>query len=103
MALSPMVDMELDDEDQLDAVQPILMPDRPRYPYGLRLCLTEKELPKLKLDPSDIQVGDFVDLRMFATVTSVSITDGGGGQCCRVELQGEKLQIENETTESDED
>ena len=35
--------MELDDEDKLDAIMPIPMDNKPDFPYGLRICLTEKE------------------------------------------------------------
>lgn len=92
-----MVDLELDDEDKLDAFMPIPMPDKPRYPYGLRICLCKDELEKLGLDLPD--VGDVVDLRAFGEVTSVS--DGEGGR--RVEIQIQRLSIENEMTETEKD
>lgn len=98
MAWSKMADMEMDDEAQLEAVMPIAMPDKPRFPYGLRICLTHDELKKLNLKP-DCEVGDVIDLRAFATVTSVSISQSEGGDHCRVELQIEKLAIENESGE----
>lgn len=99
MAWSKMVDMEMDDEDALDTVCPIPMPERPRYPYGLRICLTDKELAKLGLE-ADCDIGDVIDLRAFAVVTSCSQNKTEGGEDeCRVELQIEKLAIENETTE----
>ena len=44
-----MVSMELDDEDKLDAPMPIKMPNKPDFPYGLRICLNEKELKKIGL------------------------------------------------------
>ncbi len=89
--------MEMDDEDKMDSVMPISMPSKPDYPYGLRICLTHNELAKLGLELPD--VGDLIDLRAFATVTSVSSSSGEGGDCCRVELQIEKLAVENELTE----
>jgi len=97
---SKLVDMEMDDEDQLDCCCPIPMPERPRYPFGLKICLTHKELPKLGLS-ADCEVGDMIDLRAFACVTSVSINKTEGGEEeCRVELQIEKMAVEDETTES---
>jgi len=94
---SKLADMEMDDEDVLDTITPIPMPERSRYPYGLRICLCEGELKKLDLGlPS---VGDVIDLRAFAEVTSVS--DGEGGR--RVELQIQKIAVENEMTEDEED
>jgi hypothetical protein len=99
MAWSKLVDMELDDEDKLDACTPLPMPDRPKYPYGLRICLTHNELEKLGLE-ADCDIGDIIDLRAFAVVTSVSKGEGEyEGKYARVELQIEKLQVENESTE----
>jgi hypothetical protein len=72
----------------------------PDYPCGLRICLTHRELEKLGLE-ADCQIGDVIDLRAFATVTSVSQNDYGNGPECRVELQIEKLAVEDERTEED--
>ena len=60
MKVHPMVDMELSDEEKFDAVMPIAMPNKPDYPYGLRLCLTGKELEKLGIDPADLAVGGMI-------------------------------------------
>lgn len=98
MGFKTLVDMELDDESKLDAVMPYPMPDKPDYPYGLRICLTHTELKKLGLE-ADCEIGDYLDLRAFATVTSISMNDGPEGQTCRVELQIEKLAIESESDE----
>lgn len=94
---SKMVDMENDDEDQLDLAVPAIA-EKPRYPWGLRICLTHRELEKLGLD-ADCEVGDVIDLRAFAVVTSCSVNETENGKDCRVELQIEKLAVENETTE----
>jgi hypothetical protein len=92
MAKSKLVDMEMDDEASMDYPTPIDI-KKPRHSYGLRICLCDNELDKLKLDlPS---VGDIIDLRAFATVTAVSHSEGGK----RVELQIEKLGLENESDE----
>ncbi len=99
MAWTKMVDLEFDDEDSLEAAMPIPMAERPAYPYGLRISLTDKELKKLSLD-ADCDVGDVIDLRAFAVVTSVSRNKTEGGEeCCRVELQIQKLAVENEADE----
>lgn len=95
---SKLVDMELSDENKIDVAMPIPMPNRPDYPYGLRLCLTEKELDKLGLD-ADCEIGDVIDLRAFAVVTSISVNESDGGTCKRVELQVQKLAIEDEARE----
>jgi hypothetical protein len=95
---SRLVDMEMDDEDQIDCPMPITMPEKPRYPCGLRISLTHNELEKLGLD-ADCEVGDMIDMRAFGTVTSVSISDDSGGKSCRVEIQLEKLAVESELEE----
>lgn len=98
MGWTKLVSMELDDEDKLDFCAP--MPcDRPDYPYGLRICLTGKELKKLGLPPPDI--GDMIDMRAFGEVTSCSITKTQGGEDdCRVEIQIQRIAVENEATET---
>lgn len=98
MAWSPLVDMELDDEDKLDTCMPIAC-DRPDYPYGLRISLTEKELAKLGLD-ADCEIGDMIDMRCFGSVTSVSMNDGEHGKSVRIEIQIEKMAVEDESTEA---
>ena len=98
MSWSKLVDMELDDEDKLDAPQPYPMPTKPDYPYGLRISLTEKELKKLGLEMPE-KIGDMIDLRAFAVVTCMSQHDNGDGNCCRVELQIQKMSVESEMKE----
>ena len=105
MAWSKLTDMELDDEDQLD-MPPVTAsgkPIRPEYPYGLRISLCEKELTKLGLQACDAEIGDMIDMRAFAVVTSISMNQDGGGDSCRVELQIQKIAVENEMTESEDD
>jgi hypothetical protein len=97
-----MTDMEMDDEDQLDAIMPIAMPDKPRFPYGLRICLTEKEFEKLGLDPRDAIVGGICHGHFLARVTDVHAAENDGGSSCRVELQIEDLAIESEDEEDKE-
>lgn len=95
-----MTSMELDDEEKLDFTSPIAMPDKPDFPYGLRISLTEKEFAKLKLDPSDCKVGEIFHGFFMARVTCVSSNDSGDGQCCRVEAQIEDLGLESEDEEN---
>jgi len=99
MSWSRLIDLELGDDEKLDMVMPMPM-DRPDYPCGLCICLTERELEKLDLD-GDCEVGDVIDLRAFAAVTSVSKSEGPDGPKCRIELQIQKLAVENEMTEED--
>lgn len=97
-----MQSMELDDEDKIDAVQPYPMPDKPTYPYGLRICLTEKEFEKLNLDPADAVVGGIFHLHALARITDVHASENESGSCCRIEAQIEDLAIESEDSENEE-
>jgi len=95
MAWTPFVDMELDDEAQLDALLPMPMPEKPRYPPGLRICLMNDQLKALKLE-DDCDVGDTIDLRAFAEVMGV-FKDGDN---TRIELQIQKIALEDENQET---
>ena len=98
-AFRSMVSMELDDEDLLDQVLPIPMEEKPQFPCGLRICLTEKEFDKLELDPKDAERGALFHGHFIARVTSVSDTEYG----CRVEAQIEDLEIKSEDEENSEE
>ena len=99
MGWGSFVDMELSDEEKLDTCMP--MPcERPNYPWGLKICLTHNELDKLGLD-ADCSIGDLIDMRCMAEVTSVSKSDGANGEECRVELQIKFMSCENEAEEDE--
>lgn len=93
--MGKLVDMTMSNERQGNHPMPFDMPERSRFPYGLRICLCDEELKKLGID-ADCDVGDYLDLRGFATVLAVHKEDGSN----RVELQIEKLSIENESNEA---
>ena len=95
MGWTSLVDMELDDEEKMDTLMPIPA-TKPDYPYGLKICLTHRELAKLGLS-ADCDIGDVIDMRAFACVTSVS----KDGDSARVELQIEKLAVEDEMDEDE--
>lgn len=97
-----MTDMELDDESQLDAAMPIAMSEKPRYPYGLQLCLTDEEFAKLGLDSDDAVEGGIVHGHFLARISSVTRTERDGEKSCRCELQIEDLAIESEDEENKE-
>lgn len=82
--------MEMDDETQYD------VPSKPLYPCGLRICLTNEEIDKLGLNRT-CKPGDYLHLQAFATITNVNL----GEDCCRVELQIEKLAVEDELSEGE--
>lgn len=98
-----MKSMEMDDESKLDAIMPIPMSTKPDFPYGLRICLCEKEFAKLELDPADAVVGGMVHGHFMARITSVSASEheGSDGSSCRVEMQIEDLAIESEDEENE--
>ena len=100
-----MQSMELDDEDVLDMATPIPIPvkDRPRFPYGLRICLTHKELEKLGLE-ADCEIGDMIHIKAMGRVTSKNEsenedTSGAAEYNCRIEIQIESMALEDETLE----
>jgi len=95
MAWNALTDLELDDEAVFDMPFPAGV-DKPRYPCGLRICLTDQELKKLDLD-ADCEVGDMIDMRAFGTVTSIHKEDGN----CRVEIQIERIALEDEMNSED--
>lgn len=99
---SKLVDMRKTPADKAEEVMEMTSAPSPDmiadYPYGLCLCLTHEELEKLDLD-TDVEVGDMIDLRAFAKVTSVSKRDVGGQEDIRVELQITNLAVESEDTE----
>ena len=71
-------------------------------PPGLCICLTERELEKLDRD-SDLEVGDLVHLFAMAKVTSISKSDSGDGEKCRVEMGIIALAAESENDEDSPD
>lgn len=93
--MDKLVDLEMDDEATLDAPMPIAA-ERQTYPYGLRICLTEKECEKLGLDPHECEKGHYLTFKAMACVTSCSCTDGEYGHSDRVELQIEKMSVVDE-------
>jgi len=99
-----MVDMANTPEKSDDEVKETAtcFPDvsQPRYPWGLCLVLTDKELDKLGLDAS-CEVGDTIHLFAMAKVTSVSCNETEGGKNCRVELQITSLGVESEDEENE--
>lgn len=99
MAHVKLVDMARSPSEIKDAASPIAQ--SPLYSYGLSLCFDHETLEKLNLD-DDVEVGDMLDIRAFAKVTSVSKNDTGDGEKCRVEMQLTHIGIpENESTEFD--
>lgn len=68
------------------------------YPYGLCIRLGTDELEKLDIQ-DDFTVGDIIDLRCFAKVTSVSMNQMADSTSRCMELQITHLAVENESDE----
>ncbi len=91
-----LADMSLDDDEKLDMVTPIAMPDAPEYPYGLRISLTEAEMAKMGIDPAEAVRGGYFMLHALCCVTSINFTDSESGQCCRLEAQIEQATVDGD-------
>jgi len=91
-------DMANDEKEEGEGI-PLPPSSSGKYPYGLCLCLTEKDLKKLDLD-DEVEAGDFLHGVFMAKVTSVSKRDHEEtGKGTRVELQIVAMGIEDEATE----
>jgi hypothetical protein len=97
-----MKSMELGDHEKSKLDMPVEMPTTSEYPYGLNICLTDRELAILDLDPEDACIGGIVHMHALARITAVSINSGKDGKRCRVELTLENLAIESEDAEAEE-
>ena len=98
---SALTDLALTPEEQEDHGM-VADPDaKPRYPWGMKLRFTKAEIEKLGL-PDDVKIGDLLDARIFATVTSISKCQRDDGtDDCAVECQIEKMALESEMTDDD--
>lgn len=98
----PMQSMELDDDEILDTAMPIAMDAPPKYPYGLRICLTQDEFDKLGLDPEEAEVGATVLIQAVARITDYSHHEDENGVTCRCELQIEDMGVVTEDDPAEE-
>lgn len=97
-----LVDMAREEKEINES--PLIAVPENKYPYGLRITLTQEELEKLGVDHSDWEIGATFHLHAFAKVTSISEDEREGGEktCC-VGLQITHLQGENEDEEGEEE
>ncbi len=79
--------MEMDDERKLDSAMPIEMPEKPDFPFGLRISFTHEDLAKLGLDPEDARVGGVFTAQIKARITDVGHHEDENGKRSRVEAQ----------------
>ena len=99
MAMSPMVSLELSDDEKLDMTLPTGIADMPSYPWGTRICLTHRELEKLGLDAGDFAVGHTLGIMVCAEVIGVHSDKTDMGPQDRVELQITDLAMAGEDGE----
>lgn len=100
--LNPMVSMELDDEDKLDALMPIPMPEKPDYPYNLCFAITDKEFAKMKVDTDNLKSGMMIHVHALCRIKDMKRTENDQGKCCRAEVQIEDMCLESEEAENEE-
>lgn len=91
--MMPMISMEYDDEDMEEMELPLPLSERARYPYGLKICLTDKEMRKLGIDPMEAFMGGVVHAHVSMRITSVSMNETENGHCSRLEFQIEEMAI----------
>jgi len=89
--MKTMTSMASPAEDTVQEVMSDIGQDKPCYPYGLCLRLTDRELIKLGLSASDLVTGGSLHIHGMARITSVSTNDGAMGKNSSVELQIEEL------------
>lgn len=101
---SPLVDLAMTPQEQEDCGMVMGAADTaPRYPWGMKLRFTKAEIEKLKLS-DNVNVGDLFDARIFGTVTSVSKCQRSDGtDDYSIEIQCEKMSVEDEMTEDTDD
>lgn len=93
-----MIDMSYDISEQKDFSLP---QPQPKYPYGLKICLSENELKKLNLEGIP-QVGKKFKAEILVEVVQVS-AEGGEGDMKehRVELQIKEMELKKEKSEDE--
>lgn len=101
--IPPMVSMELDDEDQYDLMPCGPAGDRPRFPYGLHISLTEKELEKMGFDPSSFMIGGVIHIHALARIDGINVNDSERGSTCSISAQIEDMDIESEDKENEDE
>ena len=101
--MNGMTDMAKSEEDVAKDSSPLMMSEN-KYPYGLRISLSQDDLEKLGVDHADFEIGDVFPLDILAKVVSKSAneTEGGEENCC-VSLQITHISAEEEETDEEEE
>lgn len=86
----------------MDAIMPIPMAEKPSYPFGTQICLTDREIRKMGLDPDEFVKDGLVQMHVTARVTSTNKHESNDeGARHRIEFQIEDMCID--CTEEDEE
>lgn len=101
--MNGLTDMAKSDEEAEKDRSPLMMSEN-KYPYGLRISLSQDDLEKLGVDHGDFEIGDVFPLDILAKVVSKSAneTEGGEENCC-VSLQITHIGAEEQEEELDEE
>lgn len=85
--MSKPTSLELDDDEKLDYPRPMPM-TVPDYPCHATFALTEREFKKMKLDPAEADLGDYVSFTGRACIKHIHPPERDKRQDdCRVEFQ----------------
>lgn len=95
-ASSGMVDLELHDEDQFDAMP--MVGAKPTHPWGMRIAFEDAQIEACEIDFDALKDGDEIEFHACGKVTSFGSNDGKR----RFEVQITHICVEDETQEGDE-
>lgn len=101
--MNGLTDMAKSEEEASKDSSPLMMSEN-KYPYGLRISLSQDDLEKLGVDLADFEIGDVFPLDILAKVVgkNANETEGGEANCC-VSLQITHIGAEEESETLEED
>lgn len=98
------VDMARSEEEIKEDSSPLSAANADKYPWGLRISLSQDELEKLDIEHSDLEIGATYHAHVMMKIVSISAneTEGGKKNCC-VNMQITSMSVESEDQENEED
>lgn len=101
--MNGLTDMAKSEEEVAKDSSPLMMPEN-KYPYGLRISLSQDDLEKLGIDHEDFEIGDVFPLDILAKVVGKNANEAEGGEAnCCVSLQITHIGAEEEETAEEEE
>uniref|UniRef100_A0A6M3XM12 Uncharacterized protein n=1 Tax=viral metagenome TaxID=1070528 RepID=A0A6M3XM12_9ZZZZ len=76
-------------------------PSKPKYPWGLSISLEKEALDKLGIEISDFDVGEIVSIAAKARITRITISDGTDYQERSMNIQIEKMALNQGESKED--